>query len=149
MTNTLNNVLWVNRLPKDMTETDIGTYFGSYGSIVKTTVCSSKQRPTSYCFVEYEDENFDHGVLTTEYVLDNVRIQVEMADKKLYDRCVKRLENRYRLEHTIHNKIQDMSVSDAYYYGFSQGKKYMIKNLSGNQSVKYNRSPTEHVQTRY
>jgi RNA recognition motif-containing protein len=145
--NELNNTVWVNKLSLDTTENNVNEYFSTYGKISKTTFCSSssvvgsRQRSTSYCFVEFENAESAAKVLESDHDIDNVRVQVALADFKLYSRSVKRIADREKLNEKIEDSIKDMNKTDAYYYGFAQGKKYMLKNIT--------RTPTKPRNIRY
>jgi len=138
-------IVWANRLSKEMTEEMVRGHFSSYGTLLKVTMCPSRQSNSAYCFLEYESEEVAQRVAATDHSLDGSLLQVAMADPTLYNRSVRRTSNREKLNVKVEDEIKDMSRSEAYYYGFAQGKRYMMKNLTkstNRREVRYNR-PTD------
>jgi len=135
-------IVWVNRLSKETSEEVVRDYFGSYGKLLKVTMCPSRQYNNAYCFLEYGSDELAKEVAAMEHTLGDSQLQVAMADPTLYERSIRRSSNREKLSQKVDEEIKDMSKSDAYYYGFAQGKRYMMKNLTKTterRSVRYDR----------
>lgn len=135
------NIVWVNRLAPQITEEQVREHFVDCGEVSDVFVCSSRNRNSTYCFVTFVDESCAQKALDlNNTVLGDSQINVALADDRLYARSVKRTEAKARLDAQIDEAIQNMTKTEAYHYGFSQGKKYILKRMSGNQRhVQYRR----------
>jgi RNA recognition motif-containing protein len=127
----LKNIIWVNRLSKNVTEEDIKEHFKECGEIKTIFICLSKNRNSTYCFVEFTNEECAQKALDKNNTeLGGNDIVVAIADNVQYDRSVRRTDARVKLNEKIEDEIKDMDKLSSYYYGFSQGKKYMLKKMT-------------------
>ena len=63
----LRNIVWVNKLPLDVTESDVTSHFSPCGEVVNVVICSSKNRNYAYCFVEFKSEEELYKALNTPF----------------------------------------------------------------------------------
>lgn len=127
----LKNIVWVNKLSKNVTDDDVEEHFEECGDVKTVFMCSSRNRDSTYCFVEFVDEEGAKNALKMNGTkLGDECLVVALADNKQYDRSVKRTEARTKLNEKVEEEIKDMNKTEAYYYGFNQGKKYMLKKMT-------------------
>ena len=131
----LKNVIWVNKLSKNVTENKVRDHFKDCGEIKTVFICSSRNRNSLYCFIEFIDENSAQKALEKNdsqlnEETDEDQITVALANNRLYERSVRRTDARSKLNEKVAEEIKDMDKTDTYYYGFSQGKKYMLKKMT-------------------
>ena len=140
----LGNVVWVNKLFRDVTENNIRERFAQYGDITNVFMCSSRNRNTTYCFVEYQDESSAQKALSEAgSVWNELEIEVALAERRLFTRSIRRNEARDKLNQRIVEKIEGMNPLEAYFCGFSEGKKYMLRRVTQSaprRNIRYNRS---------
>jgi RNA recognition motif-containing protein len=133
------NIVWVNRLSKNVVDEDIKEHFKECGEIKTIFICSSKNRNFTYCFIEFVNNDCAQKALVKNNTsLGDTQIVVALADNTQYDRSVKRTDARSKLNDKIEEEIKDMNKLSSYYYGFSQGKKYMLKKMARTQPIKRN-----------
>jgi RNA recognition motif-containing protein len=127
----LKNVVWVNKLPKNVTEEQVRTHFKGCGQMKNVFVCSSRNRNMTYCFVEFSTKTGTEKALKMDgCTYGDGTLTVALADVRLYERSVRRTEERDRIRQMVEEEIKDMSKLDAYYYGFSQGKKNILRKVT-------------------
>lgn len=125
------NVVWINRVSKNVTDNDVREHFQDCGTVSEVFICSSRNRSFTYCFVKFENnESVQNALKKNDTQLGDHKIVVALADNRLYERSVKRAEARSQLNDKVVEEIKDMDTTSAYYYGFSQGKKYMLKRMT-------------------
>lgn len=132
------HIVWVNKIYKDVTKNNIKKLFENCGTIKDITLCSSN-RNFSYCFIEFDDENGVKNALEKNNTMfENQNLIVAIADINLYNKSIKKNEFQKKLASKIDDEIKDLSVKDAYYYGFKQGKKYFLKQMTKNTNIRKN-----------
>jgi RNA recognition motif-containing protein len=132
------HIVWVNKIYKDVTKNNIQELFEECGTITNITMCSSN-RNFSYCFIEFEDETGAQNALEkNDTLLENQNLIVALADINLYNKSIKKNDFHQKLASKIDEEIKDMTKEEAYYYGFRQGKKYFLKQMTKNTNIKRN-----------
>lgn len=127
----LKNIVWVNKLAKDVTEDDVRTHFVKCGSIKTLLLCSSRNRMLSYCFIEFDNESCAQKALgMNDTTMGSDRIVVATANARSYERSVKRTEARARINAKVTEDIKGMSEQEIYHYGFKQGRRYTLNQMS-------------------
>lgn len=127
----LKNIIWVNKLSKNVTDDDVREHFKECGEIKIVFICSSRNRNFTYCFVEFTDENGAQKALEkNDTELGDGQVVVALADNRQYERSVRRTETRTKLNEKVEEEIKDMDKTSSYYYGFIQGKKYMLRKMT-------------------
>ena len=137
----LKNTVWVNKLSKDVSKDNILEHFKGCGNVQNVSICSSRNRNFTYCFLEFENnDSVQQALALNESKLGEENITVALADSRLYERSIRRTDAKLKLNEKVVEEIQNMDKLEAYYHGFRQGKKYMIKKMTrnnGRRNVRY------------
>jgi RNA recognition motif-containing protein len=125
----VNNIIWVNKIVKGTTETVIRELFSEYGEIKSVLLCESRNRQSLFCFIEFDQTSSSQKALEKHDFKqsDGTLLVVANVNIKQYMATIKKMENKNKIRTEVTKVIQNMSAEDAYYYGFKEGKKYVLQ----------------------
>jgi RNA recognition motif-containing protein len=125
----LNNIIWINKIVKGTTEVVIRELFSEYGEIKSVLLCESRNRQSLFSFIEFDQSSSAQKALEKNDFKqsDGTPLVVAFVNAKQYISNIKKMENKNKIKSEVVQAIQNMSVEEAYYYGFKEGKKYVLQ----------------------
>ena len=137
------NIVWINGLPKNVSESDVQSHFSKCGQIVNMLLFTSKFK-MSYCFVEFADNAGVQAALALNKTSFNEEsdpghhLIVALTDKNRYFSHLQREERKKKRNEQIEKTIEDKTKFEAYLYGFNEGRKYSAPSRPRQNNFKKN-----------